>query len=303
MVNLDFHTVPHYGEKFVLESHWAGARGKVMKGALTLFAQDAGSKLMLYTAADIRRAESDDQVLSFLSFWRGVSRGLKPTFVFDARLTTYKKLSELNSRGVRFITLRRRGERLVESVESLDGWKRIHIPHEKRKYPNPEVHESWVTLRDYEGDLRQVIVRGNGREKPAFLISNDFETPVELLVGNYARRWRVENGIAEAVKFFHLNALSSPILVKVHFDVAMTVVADTLYSMLAKTLQGFEDCNADTLYRSFVRGSGEVEVRDGVVKVTYPRRAHNPILRQVPWHRLPMNVPGLEGANLDLHLR
>jgi hypothetical protein len=39
------------------------------------------------------------------------------------------------------------------------------------------------------------------------------------MVGNYARRWRVENGIAEAVKFFHLNALSSPILVKVHFDV------------------------------------------------------------------------------------
>jgi len=55
-----------------------------------------------------------------------------------------------------------------------------------------------------------VILRGNGREKPAFLISNDFATPVELLVGNYARRWRVENVIAEAVKFFNLNALSSP---------------------------------------------------------------------------------------------
>jgi hypothetical protein len=27
-----------------------------------------------------------------------------------------------------------------------------------------------------------VILRGNGREKPAFLISNDFEVPVEMLV-------------------------------------------------------------------------------------------------------------------------
>ena len=88
-----------------------------------------------------------------------------------------------------------------------------------------------------------------------------------------------------------------------HFDVAMTVVADTLYTMLAKQLLGFEDCNVDTLFRGFVRGSGEVEVRDGVVKVTYPRRAHNPILRQVPWHRLPMEIPGLEGARLELQFR
>lgn len=303
VVNLDFHTIPHYGEESVLESHWAGARGKVMKGALTLFAQDAGTKLMLYTAADIRRSESDGQVLSFLSFWKGVRRGLSPTFVFDAKLTTYKKLSELNCKGVRFITLRRRGEKLVEGVDALEGWKRIHIPHDKRKYPNPEVHESPVTLRDYEGDLRQVIIRGNGREKPSFLISNDFDTPVELLVGNYARRWRVENGIAEAVKFFHLNALSSPILVKVHFDVAMTAVADTLYTMLAKRLRGFEDCNADTLFRDFVRSPGDIEISDGLVKVTFPRRAHNPILRQVPWHRLPMEVPGLPGAKLELHFR
>ena len=232
VVNLDFHTVPHYGDESVLEKHWAGARGKVMKGALTLFAQDADSKLLLYTAADIQRSEADDQVTEFLSFWRRVRRGVAPTFVFDSRFTSYPKLSELNDADVRFITLRRRGETLIKNAESLQGWKRIHIPHEKRKFPNPEVHESTITLRGYEGSLRQVIVRGNGHEKPAFLISNDLESPVELLVGNYARRWRVENGIAEAVKFFNLNALSSPILTKVHFDIVLTMIADTLYSMV-----------------------------------------------------------------------
>jgi len=95
-----------------------------------------------------------------------------------------------------------------------------------------------IALRAYEGSIRQVVVRGNGHEKPTFLITNDFRLPVELLVGHYARRWRVENGIAEAVKFFHLNALSSPILVKVHFDVALTMMADTLYTMLARKLRG-----------------------------------------------------------------
>lgn len=300
IINLDFHSAPHYGDESVLEKHWAGARGKVMKAALCLFAQDADSKLMLYTASDIRRDEADDQVLAFLSFWKGVQRGVKPTLVFDSRFTNYPNLSELNAQGIRFITLRRRGKKQLEQVEDLTGWKRIHIPHAKRKFPNPQVHDSLIKLRGYDGDVRQVIVRGNGHEKPAFLVSNDFDAPVELLVGNYARRWRVENGIAEAVKFFHLNALSSPILVKIHFDIALTMVADTLYTMLARKLRGFEECDAPKLYRSFVRGKGIVEVRDGTVMVTYPKRAHNPILRRVPWDHLPLQIPGLEGAPLTL---
>jgi transposase len=303
IVNLDFHTVPHYGDESVLEEHWAGARGKRMKGALTLLAQDAQSKLILYTAADIQREEADDQVLAFLSFWKSVHRGMQSTLIFDSKLTTYENLSELNLQEVKFITLRRRGHRLIEEVDKIDSWKRINIPHDKRKYPNPQVHESTVALRGYEGELRQIIVRGNGHEKPAFLITNDTEMPVELVVGNYARRWRVENGIAEAVKFFHLNALSSPILIKVHFDVLMTMIADTLYSRLAQNLRGFESCDAPKLNRDFVKGKGEIAVRDGQITVIYPRRAHNPILRAVPWQHLPRQLPWLNDTTLNLEFR
>jgi transposase len=302
-INLDFHTVPHYGEESVLETHWAGARGKRMKGALTLFAQDAESKLLLYTDADIQRAEASGQVLEFLSFWKRVRRGVTPTLVFDSQFTTYEKLSELNQQAIRFITLRRRGEKLLDHVERLKPWKRIHIPHPKRKFPDPLVHDSFVRLRGYQGLVRQIVIKDNGHDKPAFLITNDFDAPLELVVGNYARRWRVENGIAEAVKFFHLNALSSPILIKVHFDVVMTMIADTLYNRLAQLLRGFESCDAPTLYRHFVRGKATVEVESGEVHVTYPRRAHNPILRGVPWHRLPQELPWLDGAKLTLRFQ
>ena len=303
IVNLDFHTVPHYGDESVLEEHWAGARGKRMKGALTLFAQDAMSKLILYTAADIQKNESDDQVLNFLSFWKGIQRGIKPTFVFDSKFTTYTKLSELNNQGIKFITLRRRGKNLLDKLSNLGPWKRINIPHAKRKYPNPLVYESFITLRDYEGVLRQVIVKGNGHEKPTFLISNDFDSPLELLVGNYARRWRVENVISEAVKFFHLNALSSSILIKVHFDVATTMIADTMYSMLAQKLRGFEQCDAPKIYRHFVKGKANINIKKGKITVTFPRKAHNPILRSVPWHSLPKSMSWLDGANLDLKFK
>ena len=302
-VNLDFHTAPHFGDESVLEKHWAGARNKTMKGALTLFAQDSESKLILYTDADIQRSESDDQVLEFLGFWRQIRRGVKPTLIFDSKFTSYAKLSELNRSGVRFITLRRRGSDLIRSVERLAPWKRIDIPHEKRKHRHPRVHDSEIELRGYDGKIRQIVMRNHGREKPTFLITNDFAMPVELAVSNYARRWRVENGIAEAVKFFHLNSLSSPILTKIHFDVAMTMIADTLYSMLAQKLRGFEDCDAPKLYRHFVKGKANVTVKDRTVTVTYPRRSHNPILRCVPWQNLPMVVPGLEGAKLKLKFK
>lgn len=300
VVNLDFHTMPHFGEESVLEKHWAGARNKVLKGALTLFAQDAESKLMLYTTPDILRSEADDQVLKFLSYWRKIRRGVAPRFIFDSRFTTYPKLSKLNAAGVKFITLRRRGDKLIGGVDAIEDWKRIHIPHAKRKFPNPLVHESTIQLRGYKGDIRQVIMRGNGHEKPAFIVSNDFNAHVELLVGDYARRWRVENGIAEAVKFFHLNAMSSPILTKVHFDVALTMVADTLYTMLARKLRGFEDCDAPKLYRHFVRGKGAVSVKGSQVILSFPRRAHNPILRGVPWKNLPSTLVAPRGGTLTL---
>ena len=303
VVNLDFHTVPHFGDESVLQKHWAGARNKVMKGALTLFAQDAASKLILYTAADIKKQEADDQVLDYFAFWKKVQRGVAPTFVFDSKFTSYTNLSALNRQGVKFITLRRRGKKLVDDIKKLGPWRRVNIANAKRKYPNPVVHESVIVLKKYDNRLRQVIVRGNGREKPSFLISNDFNAPVELLVGNYARRWRVENVIAEAVKFFNLNMLSSPILIKVHFDIVMTMVADTLYNMLAQKLRGFEDCDAPKIYRHFVRGKGKLTVKGQQLTVTYPKRAHNPILRSVPWRTMPNDLSWLDGARLNLVFR
>jgi len=109
--------------------------------------------------------------------------------------------------------------------------------------------------------------------------------------------------MAEAVKFFNLNALSSPILVKVHFDVVMTMIADTLYSLLASKLRGFEACDAAKIYRLFVKGKARVSLRRQKLTVTFPRRAHNPILRSVAWHQLPQSLSWLNGADLELRFK
>lgn len=304
-INLDFHAVPHWGDESVLDKNWVGARGKGIKSALTLFAQDCDSKLILYTEADIRRSEADDQVLRFVAFWKKIAKSVTSTLVFDSRFTSYQQLAGLDKENVRFITLRRRGRALLRWVDKqpASAWQRITIPHEKRKFPRPQVLESYVQLRGYPRPIRQIVMRGNGHEKPAFIITNDDTTAPAIIVAQYARRWHIENGIAEAVKFFHLNALSSPILVKVHFDVVMTMIADTLYYLLAKRLRGFEECDAPRIFRHFVRGKGDIEVTKGEIVVSFPKRAHNPVLRAVDWKKLPDRLSWLGGRRLRFEWR
>ena len=78
------------------------------------------------------------------------------------------------------------------------------------------------------------------------------------------------------------------------------MIADTLYSMLARKLRGFENCDASKIYKHFIQGKGNIEIKNGTVAITYPKRSHNPILCKVPWHNLPVEIPGIEGASLNM---
>jgi hypothetical protein len=279
-INLDTHTVQHYGDESILEAHWSGARGRVVKGALTFIAQDCDSRCQIYVNTDIMRSESDDEVIEFVKFWRKI-RGckFKETLVFDSKLTTYENLRRLDDDGVKFITLRRRrGVQLVKNALDMpkEQWKRIRLDSPVRKFASPLVHDSMVELVDY-GKIRQIVMTENGHDKPAFFLTN-LKQPVKEVIERYAKRWNIENNIDEVVKFFHLNALSSPILIKVHFDTLMTMVADTLYHHLAQSLRGFEACEAATLFRHFIDMPAKISVTTDTIVVRFPLRAHNPVL-------------------------
>ena len=54
-INLDCNEVPHFGTQSQMEKLWCGSRGKTLKGANVLLAQDGNSDVILYTKADIRK--------------------------------------------------------------------------------------------------------------------------------------------------------------------------------------------------------------------------------------------------------
>ncbi len=301
-INLDFKSIPHYGDESEMQKVWCGARGKTMKGANTVFAQDSKSNSIIYTRADILHDEEPDEVKKFVSYWKTIKGNVNETLVFDCRFTIYSVLDELEDDGVKFITLRKRYARLLEETEKIpkSEWRKAYVAIPKRKYKHVLVHEQEVLLSNCKNKFRQIIVKNHGRNKPTFILTNNMELELPKILEVYAKRWRVENKLAELVAFFSLNALSSPIMVRIHFDIIWTMVADTLYHILAQDLRRFEKNLSQTVFKKFIDMPGFVvyDGEDFYLKIR--KRAHTPILKGVKKLQEPFKIPWLDGKSIKI---
>jgi len=293
-INLDFHSIPHYGDKSEMDDNWVGAKHQRLKSALTLFAQDGESRHLLYANTDIDRENESNEIVNFVNYWTDVKGIIEQTLVFDSKLTTYDILEDLDNRKIKFITLRRRGKKLIEDANNIPekDWIKVDLKKEKRKFNKFKMYESEITLPRTNFKVRQVIFKDHGRQVPTFLVTNNRDVELETLALHYANRWLIENKFSELVDFFNLNALSSPFMIRIYFDVVLTVVADTLYRLLAKDLKRFEDCTPKTIFADFIncRCIGEVVGDEIIIKMK--KKATTPIFKSndvfqksyaIPW--------------------
>src|SRR2546430_11100404 len=88
----------------------------------------------------------------------------------------------------------------------------------------------------------------------------------------------IENALSDAVRFFHIDAVSSAVGMKVDFDMALLVLASGLYRLFAKGMRGYAEAQARQIFRDLVDMPAEVAVTSGEVRVHFHRRAHLPIL-------------------------
>jgi transposase len=301
-INLDFHSIPHYGDASEMEKVWCGARGKTMKGANTVFAQDSQSNAILYTRADILRSEEAEEVKKFVAYWKGIQGNADETLVFDCKFSAYKVLDDLTADSVKFITLRKRHASLIESTLQLPekDWQKVYVAIPKRKYKRVSVMESEVKLKGCKNTFRQIAVKNHGRSKPTFILTNNWDLPLKEILEVYAKRWRVENKLAELITFFNLNALSSPLMIRIHFDVLWTIIADTLYHRFAQDLRRFEKALAPQLFRKFIDMPGRVIYDENKFQIKIRKRAHTPILKEVGKLQAPIPVPWLGDRTIEI---
>ncbi len=295
-VNLDFHSIPHFGDESEMEEVWCGTRGKALKGANTFFAQDGRNDLLLYTRADIKRSESSEEIKNFVDYWVSIKGVVDETLVFDSKLTRYNILYELDRDNIKFITLQRKSRELIEETLKIpqQDWEKVYLPIPKRKYKHLRVHESKVSLIEGEKPFRQLRVKDHGRADPSFIISNNEKIDTRKILTIYAKRWHIENKLADLVKFFSLNSLSSPIMIRIHFDLLWTVIADTLYHLLAKDLRRFEKCRAEKIFKHFVDMPGQIEYDGKTFTVKIRKRATTPILLGIEKLNKEIIVPWLD---------
>lgn len=301
-INLDFHSIPHFGTESQMEHVWCGARGKAMKGANTLLAQDSQSNAILYTHADILRKDEPAAIKEFVTYWKKITNTLSETLVFDCKLTSYAVLDELATDNVKFITLRKRNKALLTKTLTIkdEEWSKLYLPIPKRQHKHCRVHESTINLPKCAQSFRQIIIKDHGRANPTFIITNNVDLPLKEVLIVYAKRWHIENKIAEMVSFFNLNALSSPLMIRIHFDMLWTVIADTLYHRFAQDLPRFEKVRANTVFRKFIDMPGKISFDGQQFKLKIRKHATTPILLGVQKLKNNITIPWLDNKQMSI---
>jgi len=291
--DLDFHAVMHWGRDPVLEKHYVPSRSQRARSVLTFFAQDTGTHNLVYASADLSKATQAREAIAFCDHWKQVSGADPKMLIMDQKVATQEVLGELDQRGVKFATLRMRSASLMKHINGLDSkdYKTITLdrpgPHNR-----PKVHEDpAVALTSYPGTVRQLIVTGLGRDQPTVIITNDDQITTRALVQQYARRMTIEQRLAEIIRAFCADALSSTVNLNVDLDVMLAVLAHALTAALRSRLPGYATVTPDTIQRRFLETPGQIITSADAVTVRLERRAFSPVLRSadlppatpVPW--------------------
>ena len=298
--NLDFHSVPYYGEHPVIEKHYVSMRSRRQPSVLAFLAQDAEGRAFCYSNADLRKGEESEEIFRFISFWER-THGHKPRhLVFDSKLTTHKNLVRLDDLGVEFITLRPRTAKLLDAVATVPAaaWRTIELDVPARKFKTPRVYDQTVIVENRA--FRQLLIQDLGHDEPTILLTNERRPTAAKLITRYAQRMLIENALSDAVRFFHMNALSSTVGLKVDFDMALLVIASGLYRLLARRMRGYADAQARQLFRDLLDMPADVTISNDDVHVAFHRRAHLPIIHASGLLDQPLPIPWWNGRPLRM---
>jgi hypothetical protein len=270
---------------------------------LVFLAQDARTHAFCYSNADLRKGEEADEIFKFIAFWKRTHGQLPQHLVFDSRLTTYQNLAQVDAMKIPFITLRRRSPKLLKEIVLLprSAWRTIELDVPTRVYRTPRYVEQKVTLAGCL--LRQIFVQDLGHEDPTILLTNQHHATPKALLTRYAQRMLIENALSDAVRFFHMDALSSSVGLKVDFDMALLAIASGLYRSVAHKMRGYADAQARQIFRDLIDMPADVTMGGKEITVSFHRRAHLPILLASGLLNQALSVPWWNGFALRLEAR
>jgi hypothetical protein len=301
--DLDFHTIPYHGDDALIEKHYVSKRSRKQKGILAFLAQDADTRVFCYANSSLRQQEQNDEILHFAEFWKQRTGKWPQELIFDSKLTAHANLNRLNEWGIQFITLRRRSPQMLHQVHQLplSAWRRVELSGVTHEYRTPRILDQTIGLSHYSGPLRQIVIADLGHDEPTFLLTNQLSRSAPKLIQRYAQRMLIENGIADGIDFFHMDALSSAVAMKVDCDLQLTLMASSLYRLLAlKVKNGYQRAHSRHIFRDFIDATAQVIIEKSELEIRFQKRAHNPLLMAAGFDQLRPPIPWLGNKRLRL---
>jgi hypothetical protein len=187
--------------------------------------------------------------------------------------------------------------------EPISAWRRIVLQGVSRMYRSPRILDRKVALNDYKGLIRQMVIADLGHEDPTFLLTNQLKRSPAELVKRYAQRMVIENNIEDGIDFFHMDALSSAVAMKVNFDLELTLMASSLYRLFSSRIgNGYQNAKSRHVFRDFVDATAKIDITENEIIVSYQKRTHNPYLIAAGFDKIDLPIPWLGGKRLQFIL-
>jgi hypothetical protein len=109
----------------------------------------------------------------------------------------------------------------------------------------------------------------------------------------------VENPVLDGIDFFHMDALSSAVALKVDLDLQLTLMASGLYRLLAQRIgRGYEHAKSRRLFDDFVDATAAVDISADQIVARFQKRSHNPLRLAAGFDQTHVKVPWLGGRRL-----
>jgi hypothetical protein len=100
----------------------------------------------------------------------------------------------------------------------------------------------------------------------------------------------IEQRLAEIIRAFCADALSSTVNLNVDLDIMLCVLAQAVLAALRARLDGYATVTPDTIQRRFLETPGQIITTGDTINVRLERSAYHPVLRKaaipdtaIPW--------------------
>ncbi|MBI9039595.1 MAG: transposase, partial [Bacteroidales bacterium] len=247
---------------------------------------DPDTGIINYGNTNVTHKNESNEVLEFLDFYKSGASSEKRKLqylVFDSKFTNYENLKKLDDQKIKFVTIRRRGKNIVNRLEQIPEKfkKRIRVEMAGNKKRSITVLDEEIYLKGYDDTIRQISITGHGKIKPAIIITNDFDLKDEKIVRKYSKRWIVEKAISEQIDFFHLNLVSSSMVIKVDFDLTMSILTHNIFRLFALDLERYSHISDQSLFDKFILNSADVEIENEKINVFLKKKRNLPLILEV----------------------